>query len=427
MALAKGVRLQKITGAKAGGTTQYAFCQWDTNPYYFATCVNEAGNAVFYQSRDYGETWFLVQSIPDGVSTAVRKHWGGAERSVDGVPMAAMVDLDVGYVVQQWTYPAPVPGFPAAAASGTPVPVPEVSLTLTLGTVNTVTAMCYGKWGLLSANGDPHHTGGVAGGPIGGSNGLLYLWGDQTTTLNFVQTNADFFFAPTFWATYGNWYGGTVHIPWMNGTPPSPPIQSDNFPLARGKTGQLTGWINGGAGTTGAAPYGWWFEGVPNALKTLYQSGEDQQPHLWRSIADTESELAGGGGCATGPFDMTSQDLQRSCVYGWVGAFEAVAGVDPGGTFYVSLRNTDGQWNRKVVCSIGGVSVDYVWMPYSAGHLVLGFVGNVPGSGYGLYVIIDDNPTTTTRRVSVSNGELGPPVNDVPMTGAVTHRRLDVW
>lgn len=422
MALAKGVRLQKITGAKSGGTSQYAFCQWDNNPYYFATCVNEAGNAVFYQSRDYGETWYLVQSLPNGVSTAVRKHWGGAELSTG---QAAMVDLDVGYVVQTNSYPIQPSGSLTPVASGTPVPVPEISLTFTLGTVNSVTAMCFGRWGHLSADGNPMHAGGIAGGPIGGSLGLLYLWGDQRTTLNFVNTNVDYFFAPTYWATYGNWYAGAVHIPWFLSTPNYG--QSDNFPLSRGKTGQMTGWVNGGAGTTGAAPYGYWFDGGANSMKTIYQSGEDQQPRLWRSIADTDVEFAGGGGCATGPFPNTSQDGQRSCVYGWVAGFEAVAGVDPGGTFYVSLRNTDGQWNRKVVCSIGGVTVDYVWMPYSTGHLVLGFVGNVPGSGYGLYILIDEDPTHTTRRVMSTNGLLGPPVNDVPVSGAVADRRMDHW
>jgi hypothetical protein len=278
--------------------------------------------------------------------------------------------------------------------------------------------MCYGTQGMLARGGDPK----AINGAIGGSLGLLYLWGDQATTINFVSTNADFFFAPTYWATYGFWVGGAVH------TPPTQFSQTDNFPLTRGKTGQMTGWVNGGSGTTGAAPYGWWFSGGAGSIQTIYQSGEDQEPRLWRGIQDTAGELAGGGGCAVGPFDMTSSAGQRSCCYGWVGAYEAVAGVDPGGTFYVSLRSPDGTWRRKVVCSIGGVSVDYVWLPYSSGHLTMGFVGTVPGQGYGLYLITDPNPFADDRRnVLGPSGELLPPVSTQQMSAGVDTRRMDHW
>src|SRR3954453_2691859 len=153
MALAKGVTLYQISAAKTA--TQYSFCQWGTQPYYFATCVNPAGNAVFYQSRDYGATWFLVQSLPHGVSTAVRKYWGGAQLSTG---QAAMVNLDVGYVVQQFTYPVQPPGSPNPVANGTPVPVPEISLTFG---VSSVTAMSYGKEGMLAWGGDPKQINGA--------------------------------------------------------------------------------------------------------------------------------------------------------------------------------------------------------------------------------------------------------------------------
>lgn len=399
MALASGVKLLKISGASSA--SQYSFCQWNSTPYYFATCVNEAGRAVFYQSRDAGETWFLVETLEHGVSTAVRNSWGGAQLATD---RAAIVNLDVGYQVAEFPYPPSGEG----ATSGTPVPVPEVS------TANGICAISYGSGGHVSIKGDPRNTDFF----IGGSEGLIYLWGDQRTTLNWVNENATFFLEPIFWVQYQQWFGGQI----FGGS-----FETDSFPFSRGKTGQMTGWVNGGSGSIGAAPFGYWFEGLPNSIRNIYQFGEPQGPHLWRSINDTEWEDAGGGGCATGPFPMSSSDGQRSCVYGWVADFEAVAGVDPGGTFYVSLRGDDGIWGRKVVCSIGGVEVDYVWMPYSLGHLVLGFAGNVPGQGYGLYVIIDHDPTNNGRRVNLDGNLFAPSSSRAPTTATATDRRADTW
>jgi hypothetical protein len=102
--------------------------------------------------------------------------------------------------------------------------------------------------------------------------------------------------------------------------------------------------------------------------------------------------------------------------------------VDPGGTFYVSLRSVDGTWRRKVVCSIGGVSVDYVWLPYSSGHLTLGFVGTVPGQGYGLYMITDPDPFHDDRRNALGpSGELLPALPTQHTSAIVQTRQMDHW